>query len=327
MSVKAFFPEGVSSVTTSSLYQWDYGQTLEIETNNYLFPTIAEVHFSCIEMDEALVSPCSFINGVAVANIPDECLEQTTPITAWLYTIEGNSGNTIGSVQIPIISRQRPNIGDGVPQTIGDQYTNLITEVNEAIDTLKSGDVFIKYAMDSNRIKSPSGGYHYIQGILLETVYPVGSIYMSTVNTSPAAFLGGTWVPWGAGRVPVGVDTEQTEFASVELEGGEKKHRLDNSEMPRHNHSGETNDMGVTTKYRKPVGQEVGRDNVDLIQVSSLYTKYEVRYNEPNFEKGTGVPDGTVPVVAKYGVPYSGMNSPHNNLQPYVTCYMWKRTA
>lgn len=46
----------------------------------------------------------------------------------------------------------------------------------------------------------------------------------------------GTWVAWGAGRVPVGVDTAQTEFNTVEKTGGEKTHTLATNEMPRHNH-------------------------------------------------------------------------------------------
>ena len=37
---------------------------------------------------------------------------------------------------------------------------------------------------------------------LLAKIYPVGSLYLSTVNVSPASFLGGEWVPWGTGRGP-----------------------------------------------------------------------------------------------------------------------------
>ena len=51
----------------------------------------------------------------------------------------------------------------------------------------------------------------------MEFIYPVGSIYMSVDSTNPAQIFGfGTWVAWGAGRVPVGVDTSQTEFDTVE---------------------------------------------------------------------------------------------------------------
>ena len=40
---------------------------------------------------------------------------------------------------------------------------------------------------------------------------------METTNTNPATYLGfGTWISWGAGKVPVGVDTADTDFATVE---------------------------------------------------------------------------------------------------------------
>lgn len=60
---------------------------------------------------------------------------------------------------------------------------------------------------------------------VLNYLYPVGSIYMSaTMNTASQvmAAFGGTWVAWGAGRVPVGVDTADTDFDTAEETGGRK---------------------------------------------------------------------------------------------------------
>lgn len=54
--------------------------------------------------------------------------------------------------------------------------------------------------------------------------YPVGSIYMSVNNTNPSTLFGGTWVAWGSGKVPVGVDTSDTDFDTVEKTGGAKSH-------------------------------------------------------------------------------------------------------
>lgn len=71
---------------------------------------------------------------------------------------------------------------------------------------------------------------------ILDIIYPVGSIYMSVNSTNPQNLFGGTWVAWGTGRVPVGIDTSQTEFNAVEKTGGEKTHKLKVSEMPSHDH-------------------------------------------------------------------------------------------
>ena len=47
--------------------------------------------------------------------------------------------------------------------------------------------------------------------ITFSAIYPVGSIYMSANNTSPASLFGGTWQSWGSGRVPIGVNTSDSE--------------------------------------------------------------------------------------------------------------------
>lgn len=124
--------------------------------------------------------------------------------------------------------------------------------------------------------------------------YPVGKIIMSTTNTNPSTYLGfGTWELWGSGRVPVGVDTEQTEFNSSEKEGGEKTHKLSIDEMPRHTHN--FNREGVATMTsggRNELQQTLGSKSYNFISLEN-----------------------------------SGGDKAHNNLQPYITCYMWKRTA
>lgn len=128
-----------------------------------------------------------------------------------------------------------------------------------------------------------------------ETLYPVGSIYMSatmsTVDEVQATF-GGTWEAWGSGKVPVGVDPEDTDFDTVEATGGEKTHTLTVEEMPSHRHN-----IGQTySGYR--LYQDGSAPN-------GIYTGYAT--SEPTN--------------------YVGGGQAHNNLQPYITCYMFKRIA
>lgn len=128
-----------------------------------------------------------------------------------------------------------------------------------------------------------------------ETLYPVGSIYMSatmsTVDEVQATF-GGTWEAWGSGKVPVGVDPEDTDFDTVEATGGEKTHTLTVDEMPSHRHN-----IGQTySGYR--LYQDGSAPN-------GIYTGYAT--SEPTN--------------------YVGGGEAHNNLQPYITCYMFKRIA
>lgn len=134
-----------------------------------------------------------------------------------------------------------------------------------------------------------------MQEILFQAIYPVGSIYMSTASTNPATLFGfGTWELWGQGRVPVGVDTSDTDFDTVEETGGEKEHTLTIDEIPSHNHK--TN-IGVVLSPESS-GYRIGESGV-------------VRAND-NIERDSQ---------------NTGGNQPHSILQPYITCYMWKRTT
>ena len=71
---------------------------------------------------------------------------------------------------------------------------------------------------------------------LLDFVYPIGSIYLSISSTNPGTLIGGTWVSWGAGRVPVGVDITDSDFNTVEKTGGEKKRQITVNNLPAHTH-------------------------------------------------------------------------------------------
>lgn len=131
---------------------------------------------------------------------------------------------------------------------------------------------------------------------LLDFIYPIGSIYMSVSSTNPELLIGGEWVSWGAGRVPVGVDTTDSDFNSVEKTGGEKKHKLTIAEMPEHDHDS----LNFTDGYASPtLGQGSFRQ---LLSGALAGTSYQAVKN-------------------------SGGGQPFNIQQKYITCYMWKRVA
>ena len=124
---------------------------------------------------------------------------------------------------------------------------------------------------------------------VLQGVYPVGCIYTSTISTNPSTVFGfGTWTAFGAGRCLVGVDTGQTEFDTVEEVGGAKTHTLTIPEMPAHTH----------TEIR-----------------NASFAQFTVA-------GGTGMDGATTTNTGS-----TGGGGSHNNLQPYITVYFWKRTA
>lgn len=165
--------------------------------------------------------------------------------------------------------------------------------------------------------------YTTLKLALLDVVYPIGSIYLSVNNLSPQTFLGGTWEEWGAGRVPVGVNSSDTDFATAEKTGGEKTHTLTLDEIPSHDHKGTT----TPGKLNLGTSGAVRPENVGVVNHSVDYTTTGQKEERNVYTQGGLEVDNGETVTSEYGVYPNGGDQPHNNLQPYITCYMWKRTA
>lgn len=126
---------------------------------------------------------------------------------------------------------------------------------------------------------------------VIEKIYPVGSIYMSTNNVSPASFIGGTWVQiedtflLSAGQTYTAGNT-----------GGEATHTLTIAEMPSHTHS--------WNGYAS-LDTDAGDGRRQAINTQ--------RFSSDPTQSGT--------------INNTGGGQAHNNMPPYLVVYMWKRTA
>lgn len=158
MNIVATFPSGVDQLIVNGLHQWDYGRKLEIHSDD--LPALVEVHFACAGMDEAVVRSCPVINGVAEAVIPDHCLEQTTPIAAWIYEVGETSGTTVKTVTLTVTARAKPQPGATIPTSISDKYTEALEAMNAQIETLKDGTIIIQEAMHSRNATNATEADH-----------------------------------------------------------------------------------------------------------------------------------------------------------------------
>ena len=148
-------------------------------------------------------------------------------------------------------------------------------------------------------LKISSDLQNVIKKVVLDTYYPVGSLYFTVGSEDPNTTIGGTWVRFGNGKTLVGVDTSQNEFNSVEKTGGSKY-------LQKHYHDirfAGSNGNGVTIS-------NVGT-GVDVLNIPN----WEWTKNEQNDKNS-----GSNLYTNKEGTGNSG------NLQPYITVYMWKRT-
>ena len=189
-------------------------------------------------------------------------------------------------------------IADGSVSNIEFQHLNGVTT---AIQTQ------INNKIDGSSLNASNLSSGTVPGVRLSNVYPVGSIYMNATNsTNPSSLLGfGTWVSFGAGRMPIGIDSGDSDFNNQEETGGAKTHTLTTSEMPSHNHSMTIAGGGSSAFYIHPT-------------YGSSFAQGDVNGSVSSY------PFITMPSAV---IGNTGGGASHNNMPPYIVVYMWKRTA
>lgn len=132
-----------------------------------------------------------------------------------------------------------------------------------------------------------------LSALILEAVYPVGSIYISVNKTPPQTLFGGTWEAI-QGKFLLGSSSAHKAGST----GGEETHTLTMGEMPEHTHPMYSGNAGGDSEWTPDEGAYL----VD--SVTQTKTTW----------------------WARLGMSYAGGGNAHNNMPPYLAVYMWKRT-
>ena len=144
---------------------------------------------------------------------------------------------------------------------------------------------------------SPATNQLFFQTIgsnfVLDNVYPVGSIYMNVNSTNPGTLFGGTWEQI-QGRFLLGMSSSYPAGS----QGGESTHKLTTSEIPSHSHVALYGFDGAVDDFLGGSGADYGA--------------------RPGSANATNYP---------YNTSSTGGGQPHNNMPPYLSVYIWKRTA
>ena len=220
---------------------------------------------------------------------------QSNPITVW-YEL---ATPTTGQITLPTLPSWYPYTDAWVGTELQPSFVewhikiagvnqNDLTVIKEDISQLQTETTQLND--DVTRLMGAFTSVTDLTKQLFLLMHRVGDIIFSTSDENPSTIYGGTWVAWGKGQVPVGVDTSDSDFNTVEKTGGEKEHTLTVDEMPSHKH-------------------DFGQQFATTSNLSGAYGYYMIAGTQTDVIKNTGG------------------NQPHNNLQPYITCYMWKRTA
>jgi hypothetical protein len=149
-----------------------------------------------------------------------------------------------------------------------------------------------------------------IADAIKSALYPVGSIYTNaTSSTNPGTLLGfGTWTAFGAGRVMVGFDSGNALFDTAEETGGSA-----NAINVSHTHTA-TSTVTDPGHIHNSLGYGSG--------------------NSANYGNGGGIAQtnnstasATTGISVSTSISTEGSSGTNANYQPYITVYMWKRTA
>lgn len=154
---------------------------------------------------------------------------------------------------------------------------------------------------------------------LVESLYPVGSVYINASNSSnPSVLLGfGTWTATGQGRVLIGVNGSDSDFNTSGKTGGEKKVTLTQGQLPSHTHG--SGSLVTNTTGAHSHGFTLGSENASSGVVPRTGTNF--------INNGATVSAGNHSHTISGSTSSTGSNEAHNNLQPYLTVYMWTRTT
>ena len=160
---------------------------------------------------------------------------------------------------------------------------------------------------------------------LSQSIYPIGSIYINaSVSTNPSVLLGfGTWSAFGAGRVPVGFNASNPLFDAAEETGGSY-----DSAVISHSHTATTSitDPGHRHRIAGNVGGGVAVLGLQSGSVAGIGAGSSGNYVDDYL--GTPIlENSTTGVTASTSVTATGSSGTNANIQPYITVFMWKRTA
>lgn len=194
-----------------------------------------------------------------------------------------------------------------------------------------------------NALKTAYDGVEGLALAILNIAHPIGDVIMSTTLDTAAkvsaAMGGGTWEAWGEGRVPVGVGTADGKTFAINQTGGQKDAvNVSHTHSVTGGGSGSTSSAGShyhnpnakvcfvvtdSTNVKSEVGGPISGNEYLYPKIDADYGEY---FGNTSRTSSDGAHTHTIPNHT-HTVSTAGESGTDKNLQPYVTCYMWRRTA
>ena len=284
------------------------------------------------------LSPANLLPGehVSITTEDNNCYV-SVDLPAGLTLIDNL--NTATSNQGSLDAHQGKVLKDMIPEIIDDITDTSPTKGLSANQGYILNQKFNNYTLTSDL-------EDLIKQYILAS-HPIGSIEINISGANPSTYLGGTWIAWGSGKVPVGINTSDTEFNTVEKAGGSKTHTHTYSHT--HGVPGVAHNHTINSHYHWLPQFDYGQ-GMGVLDTSKLHKRTSGIYPPQDagnwlFQKsgttgatsggaqwgtadsGTLTSNNTTPSSTTTNSQSTSTSGSSSNLPPYITCYMWKRTA
>lgn len=309
------------------------------DTENRVNETKADITKLANELKESHSSLQEDIKNISKTNrnmayeVGDQIHSSYLPFNCYITCVTaGTTGDTL-----PVIPEGDHNSGftytDGTatfkmdywPLSInGQKPLNKAGDITINVDKVKEAEKADRATNDGNGDKIDDT--YLKKATVIDVIYPVGSIYMSMSATNPATLFGvGTWTRISQGRMLLGADDSTYKAGET---GGEATHTLTVDEMPSHSHSG-------STSWADLQGNLSNSNNDSITCSASVGTSgiFSRGKGWGHFGGQASGGDATTSLHVNASHNHSlsinntGGGAAHNNMPPYVVCYIWQRTA
>lgn len=262
-----------------------------------------------LELNGTIAEESWFDDDVTPAMFKDELFSGSGPITVW---INSPGGDCIAASQI---------------YTILMDYKGDVTVKIDGVAAMAGTKVLIAPTalMMIHNPATAAFGDHVDMEKAIDMLSEVKESIINAYELKTSLSRRQLWVLWGAGKVPVGVDSSDSDFSTVEKTGGAKTVTLAAANMPSHNHALSSGTVTVTAVDGHTHQAASGTYKVGSGSGSSYKYFTNGGSTGPATTGSGGGHTHTATLSGNTGSKGSG--TAHNNVQPYITCYFYKRTA
>jgi hypothetical protein len=205
--------------------------------------------------------------------------------------------------------------GTGVTTSTGTGAVVLGTSPTIASPTLTGTPVAPTASPGTNTTQVATTAFVAAAATSLSTIYPIGSIYTSTVSTNPNTLFGfGTWVAFGSGRMLISQDGSYPAGTT----GGSATTTLITANLPSHSHSATT----TSTDAGHTHGSAIGSGFISNGGPESLAGGPNLPFGRPS-----ATASGNASITSTTTVGSTGSGTAVTTISPYIAVYMWNRTV